>query len=243
MKSGKTIIQIIKNILELYIIVLLVIQVKNQCWMNVFLCITTIFLFRIPMILKNQFHLIVPLTIEIVLYLFVISAIILGEIIRFYLIIPHWDTILHMISGFVAASLGFSMLKKIIIQKELEKNTLMISILIISIASTIGLIWEFCEFSLDYYFQLDMQKDTIVTKISTINKNNSLMNITEITKTILNTKTNSISIENGYLDIGLIDTMKDLFVTILGAILFCYIYFIDKKQIIIGQFIIKKNRG
>ena len=55
--------------------------------------------------------------------------------------------------------------------------------------------------------------------------------INDIEKTQIYTKDGNITIiENGYLDIGIIDTMKDLFVNFIGAIVFSVIGFLYVKN-------------
>ena len=98
--------------------------------------------------------------------------------------------------------------------------------------------WEFFEFSADRYLSLDMQKDRVVEKISSTKLNdenkNEVVTINDIEKTIIYTKDNKqIVIENGYLELGIIDTMKDLFVNFIGAVVFSifgYLYVINREK-------------
>ena len=102
---------------------------------------------------------------------------------------------------------------------------------------TIGVLWEFFEFSMDWFFGLDMQKDTIINTINTVvldpTRSNKVVTITGITSTAVNGVDLGI---NGYLDIGLIDTMKDLFVTLIGALVFSFIGFFYVKNRGEGKF-------
>ena len=86
---------------------------------------------------------------------------------------------------------------------------------------TIGVLWEFFEFSADLFLRTDMQKDTILTSISSVLLNPEPVNvpirIQDITSTVVNGQNLGI---HGYLDIGLYDTMKDLFVNFIGAVVF-----------------------
>ena len=91
---------------------------------------------------------------------------------------------------------------------------------------TIGVLWEFFEYAADKFFMLDMQKDEIVTKISSVTLDETHSNkpvvIDDIAKTVLYNQDGVpiATIENGYLDIGINDTMKDLFVNFIGAVIF-----------------------
>ena len=104
---------------------------------------------------------------------------------------------------------------------------------------TIGVLWEFFEYGSDRYLRYDMQKDFIVNSISTValNKENANIpvKINGIDHTILyDADGNELAvIENGYLDIGIIDTMKDLFVNFIGAVAFSiigYVYIKDREK-------------
>ena len=93
---------------------------------------------------------------------------------------------------------------------------------------TIGVLWEFFECFMDQTFHTDMQKDTVIHAIYSValdpTRTNTPVGITGITGTFVNGKDLGVA---GYLDIGLLDTMKDLFVNFLGAVFFsvtCYFY-------------------
>ena len=80
-----------------------------------------------------------------------------------------------------------------------------------------------------------MQKDRIVSEISSVMLNKDNENIPIKVKDIERTEIYSkdgtaTTIENGYLDIGLIDTMKDLFVNFIGAIVFSIIGFLHVQN-------------
>ena len=239
--------------LNILIILCLLLQVINNNWSNVFLCILTLILFLIPSFLTKKLNIIVPTTLEIIVYIFIFSAEILGEVQNYFGIFNHWDTILHTINGFICAAIGLSLIN--ILNKN---NVLHISVtpifsflFAISFSMLVGIIWEFIEFSTDYYLNKDMQKDQIITKITSTKLNNSLkakkLSIDNINKTIIYTNNNIIIINNGYLYIGLIDTMKDLFVNFLGAIIFSILGYLCIKNKgnykLINSFILKLKKG
>ena len=101
---------------------------------------------------------------------------------------------------------------------------------------TIGVLWEFFEYSGDKIVMTDMQKDTLVRSVSTVyleeNNKNKAVILKNIGKTIIYDKENNIiaEIENGYLDIGLNDTIKDLMVNLVGATTFSVIGFFYIKN-------------
>lgn len=106
------------------------------------------------------------------------------------------------------------------------------SIVAFCFSMTIGVMWEFFEFFMDQFFMLDMQKDTVIHTISSVmldptNSNRPVM-IADIAEVTVNGQPLGI---DGYLDIGLIDTMKDLMVNFIGAVVFSTIgYFYIKYR-------------
>ena len=226
-------------ILRISVILVMVAQIMNRDWHNVMLCVLTLVLFTVPSFIEKNWHIDIPSTLEVIILLFIYSAEISGEIRSYYINIPGWDTVLHTITGFLSAAIGFSLVD--IINRN-ERTKLYLSPLYVAIGAfcfsmTIGVLWEFFEFSMDWFFGLDMQKDTIINTINTVvldpTRSNKVVTITGITSTAVNGVDLGI---NGYLDIGLIDTMKDLFVTLIGALVFSFIGFFYVKNRGEGKF-------
>ena len=226
-------------ILRISVILVMIAQIMNRDWHNVMLCVLTLVLFTVPSFIEKNWHIDIPSTLEVIILLFIYSAEISGEIRSYYINIPGWDTVLHTITGFLSAAIGFSLVD--IINRN-ERTKLYLSPLYVAIGAfcfsmTIGVLWEFFEFSMDWFFGLDMQKDTIINMINTVvidpTRSNKVVTITGITSTVVNGVDLGI---NGYLDIGLIDTMKDLFVTLIGALVFSFIGFFYVKNRGEGKF-------
>lgn len=206
-------------------------QIFMGNWNNVFLCGLTLVLFVIPAVIEKKLNLALPDALQVLILLFIYSAEILGEINEFYIVIPHWDTILHTLNGFLCAAVGFSTID-ILNQKEFFHATmspLFVALVAFCFSMTIGVMWEFFEFGADQILRYDMQKDVIVDTISTVKldpdgKNNAVV-ISDIEKTIIKSKDEigniqETVIEGGYLDLGIDDTMQDLIVNFIGAVVF-----------------------
>ena len=225
------------TILRLLVILCLIRELFIGNYHNVFLCVLTLILFVIPFFIADKFKITIPGLLEIIILLFIFSAEILGEIQNFYNIIPNWDTILHTLNGFLAAAIGFSLID---ILNRTDKIHIKLSPVFVALVSfcfamTVGVVWEFFEYAADSILNTDMQKDTIVTKISSVNLTNANAFdpgiIKDINKTVIYANDNPVTINDGYLDIGLIDTMEDLIVNFIGAIFFSTLgYFYIKKR-------------
>lgn len=227
-KRKLTINIIVYLILRFLVIVCMVEQSLKGNWHNVFMCFITLVLFTVPTIASKTFKITLPKTLEIIVYLFIFSAEILGEIQNFYGIFKHWDTMLHTLNGFISAAIGFSLID-ILNRTErfhIKMTPAFVALVSFCFSMTIGVLWEFGEFGVDRYLNKDTQKDRVVNSISSVALNKEGKNIPIIIKDInkteiySNNNQNIAIIENGYLDIGLIDTMKDLFVNFIGALVF-----------------------
>ena len=226
-------------VLRMLVLAMAILQFFNGDYENVFLCILTLLLLLAPAFIQVQFRIELPSVLEVIVLVFVFSAEILGEISSFYEIFPFWDTVLHTMNGFLAAAIGFSLVDLLnrSDRVKFELSPLYLAIVSFCFSMTIGVLWEFFECIMDSFFLLDMQKDTIVHDISTVmldpTGGNKITAIRGITDVIVVAGGKEIPLGlGGYLDIGLLDTMKDLFVNFIGAFVFS----------IIGYFYVK-NRG
>ena len=222
-------------VLRLLVIVMMILQIFNRNYENVFLCILTLLLLVMPSLVQVTMKIELPTTLEIIILVFVFAAEILGEIREFYIVFPFWDTVLHALNGFLAAAIGFSMVDLLNRSERMvfKLSPLFTAIVAFCFSMTIGVIWEFFEFGMDQILGFDMQKDTILHTIRSVMLDpaggNNVAQIGNITNVVVNGKDLGLG---GYLDIGLIDTMKDLMVNFVGAVIFS----------IIGYFYVK-NRG
>ena len=229
-------------VLRAAVLAVLVAELVAQRWSSVFTCLLTLLLFMIPSLVERRLKLEIPRVLEIVILLFIFAAEILGEIAEFYVRVAAWDAWLHTVNGFLMAAIGFGMIDLLNRSPRfhISLSPLFVAFVAFCFSMTIGVLWEFFEYFIDQVFIMDMQKDTVVQVISSValhpNGNNIPVIIHDITETTITGVTNGVAgetvIAGGYLDVGLHDTMKDMFVNCLGALVFS----------VIGAFYIR-NRG
>lgn len=221
--------------LRALVILIMILQIFNGNFENVFLCILTLILLIVPSFVQVNLKIELPTALEIIILLFIFAAEILGEIQAYYIKFPAWDTLLHTLNGFLMAAIGFALVD-ILNRNErfsIRLSPVFVAIVAFCFSMTIGVIWEFFEFGMDQIFHFDMQKDTIVHTISSVMLDPAGGNHPEVMENITDAAVNGQSLGlGGYLDIGLIDTMKDLLVNFAGAVVFS----------VIGYFYVK-NRG
>ena len=199
--------------LRLSVILVLVAQLFNRNFENVFLCVLVLFLFSMPTMLERRLSIELPDTLEI--------------------IILYWDTVLHTLNGFLCAAIGFSLLDLLNRQKKVtfQLSPLYLAVVAFCFSMTVGVVWEFFECAMDQLFFLDMQKDIIVHQIGSVKLDptggNTPVHLRDIVDVIVvqGDGTQTALGLGGYLDIGLLDTMMDLFVNFVGALVFSIIGF------------------
>ncbi|MFV0518498.1 MAG: hypothetical protein ACK5MV_13995 [Aminipila sp.] len=217
-------------ILRAMVIITMIAQILNGNYSNVFICILTLILFMVPSLIEKKLNIELPNTLEVIILLFIFAAEILGEIQEYYVLFDHWDDMLHTINGFLCAAIGFSLVD-ILNRSErihMDLSPLFVALVAFSFSMTVGVLWEFYEFTMDAFFGMDMQKDTWLTSFNSVSVNPNGANVP------IRVQVENISVNGeawpAYLDIGLIDTMNDLWVNFLGAITFSAIGLIYIKN-------------
>lgn len=231
-------------ILRLLVLITMVLQFLGGHFQNVFVCILTLVLLMLPSLIERKIRVELPDALQIIIMLFVFAAEILGEIQEFYVLVPHWDTVLHTINGFLFAAIGFSIVN---ILNENKRVSMTLSPAYMAVAAfcfsmTIGVLWEFFEWGMDCVFATDMQKDVVLQRISSVALHPDGRNIPVVFEDISDMAlifadgTQQTLHLGGYLDMGLQDTMKDLLVNLIGAIVFSVIGFFYIKSKGKGRF-------
>ena len=238
-------------ILRILVLLTFARQIMLGEWGNAILCLFSLILFLVPFFLESKFKISIPSVLEIIVLCFIFSAEILGEINNFYVRIPHFDTVLHTINGFICAGIGFALVDLLNENiKDIKLSPAFVSIVAFCFSMTVGVMWEVFEYSADQFLNFDMQKDILVSSISTVEmdktKTNKVISVNDINKTILYDENgNELAKFDGYLDIGINDTMKDLIVNFIGALcfsIFGYLYILNReKYTFVNNFIPTRN--
>ena len=211
---------------------------------SVFLCSLTLILMILPSIFTRRLSIELPTTLEIIILLFIFAAEILGELNSFYIRVPHWDTVLHTLNGFLCAAVGFALVDML---NRSDRFSFRLSphylaLVAFCFSMTVGVMWEFFEYGGDRFLGLDMQKDTVIHALRTVEldptRSNKVVAVRDIQEVILvhSDGTQQVLGLGGYLDVGLHDTMKDLIVNFIGAAVFSVIGFFYVKAKGQGKF-------
>ena len=221
-------------VLRLIVVTELVLSILRGEYESAFICLLVLILFVLPFFIQQNFGIQLPTTLEIIILLFIFAAEILGELEGYFITYPNWDTMLHTTTGFLSAATGFALIDILNRNSRIKfhLSPIYVALAAFCFSMTMGVLWEFFEFGMDRLFHLDMQKDTVVQSITSVmldpTNGNTPITIDGIHSVAVNG--NALGFD-GYLDIGLYDTMEDLFVNFIGAVTFSVIgYFYIKHR-------------
>ena len=223
---------IVYIVLRVIVVGVMIARLIDKDYNNVFLCLLTLVLFMIPSFMEGKLKIDVPNVLEVIILIFIFASEILGEIGEYFVNVTNWDVMLHTTTGFLAAAVGLSLVELLNGSRRvsMKLSPLFVALVAFCFSMTIGVLWEFFEFGMDHLFNMDMQKDTVIHTIRSVTLNpegkNIPVTVDNITSVVVNGKDLGIG---GYLDIGLIDTMKDLFVNFIGAVVFSVFGFFHTK--------------
>lgn len=226
-KAEKRIRIILLCILEAFTVFTVILLIKYKGYSRLPLAIGTIFILLAPLLIEWIFKckLILPLYIYTLLYAI---GPMLGQTYNLYYLTNWWDKLLHISGGVLIAILGIYICKRLL--KTHCNHLMLTAIFALCFSMAISMVWEFVEFSADMLLGTDMQDDSIVTEINSYSFGESLGEVgslDDIGSVIVNGKVLPFE---GYLDIGLIDTMADMLLETLGAVAAVLLYIIDKGK-------------
>lgn len=221
-------------VLRLIVLATLVSSVIRGEYESAFICLLVLVLFMLPFFIQQNFGIELPSTLEIIILLFIFAAEILGELECYFITFPYWDSMLHTTTGFLCAATGFALIDILNRNSRIkfELSPIYVALAAFCFSMTVGVLWEFFEFGMDRTFHMDMQKDTVVSSITSVMLDPTNKNIPVTIDGITSVTVNGQELGfGGYLDIGLYDTMADLFVNFIGAVVFSTIgYFYIKHR-------------
>lgn len=221
-------------VLRLMVLATLVSSVIRGEYESAFICLLVLVLFMLPFFIQQNFGIELPSTLEIIILLFIFAAEILGELECYFITFPYWDSMLHTTTGFLCAATGFALIDILNRNSRIkfELSPIYVALAAFCFSMTVGVLWEFFEFGMDRLFHMDMQKDTVVNSITSVMLDPTNKNIPVTIDGITSVTVNGQELGfGGYLDIGLYDTMADLFVNFIGAVVFSTIgYFYIKHR-------------
>jgi len=193
----------------------LLIYLVDGEWTATFICLFNLLLFfLVDYVQKNIMY---SDKFKLLIYIFLFGSLVGGEVYNLYSEIWFFDIVLHLFSSFIVSGLFVYVFRLF----KCNINRFLFIICIFCFAMMIASLWEITEFSIDRLFDKDMQKDTVITEVNSMLLSND-------GKSVVKKKIDSMIIGdytiNGYLDIGLYDTMEDMICAVFGSLLFIILY-------------------
>lgn len=222
---------------EIFAFFTIIMLLANQQYDRLLLGIATPFMILGPLFVEQLFR--CKMSLPVYLFgLFYALGPALGHCHNLYYTVPWWDKMLHISGGVMFAFFGLFLFEKFV-DKD-KKRVIMSAVFALCFSMAIAVLWEFCEFGADTFLGKDMQDDTVITHINSylldegIGVAGSIENIEEV---IINGTTLPVQ---GYIDIGLIDSMLDMLLETAGAIGVTVVYILRRGRF--TPFTLKNNR-
>lgn len=205
----------ILNLIKVVVLIHLLSNIINGLWTATFICLFSLIILLISDFIQNKLK--YNNVFALLIYTFLTSSLIGGEIYNLYVKIWYYDIIMHTLSSFIVSGLLYYLLKIL----NIKIITTITVLFIFSFAMMIASLWEITEFTIDRVFNSDMQKDTIITEIKS-------KLLSKEGKYVIKKKINKMKIGDdtvdGYLDIGLYDTIDDMICATCGSIIFIVMF-------------------
>lgn len=188
------------------------------------LAFATLLLAALPMLMEKLLHCRISLPVYIFALAYAVGPM-LGHCWKLYYTVPVWDKLLHISGGVMFAILGAYVFDLLAKNKELPVAR---TIFALCFSMAIAVLWEFCEFGADTFLGMDMQDDTVIHSLTSYLLGESL-GVTGSIENIESVVVNGVALP-GYIDIGLIDSMLDMLLETLGAMVTCLMLWINRGK-------------
>lgn len=154
--------------------------------------------------LEKRLDIHLPKALLLTIMLFVVATIVIGDAYGQYERFWWWDDVLHSLSGIITALVGFLLVYFFNARYNMRLSPTFVATFAFTFAITMGVVWEIVEFTFDVLFHTDMQRWDLPAKAMLIGK--------------------------PYQGSGLRDTMSDLIVACIGALIASTVAYFSYKN-------------
>ena len=150
-------------VLQAILIVEVIVAVWNQQWLAAVITIGIVLVTLGPFFLGKFFRVFIPPEFVLLTIAFVFASLFLGEIRGYYTRYWWWDIALHTCSGFLLGIIGFLLVHVLNETEDIDINMKpgFVALFAFVFSVGIGAIWEIFEFSMDSFFNMNMQKEML----------------------------------------------------------------------------------
>jgi hypothetical protein len=140
-----------------------------------------------------------------------LAALLLGEVFEMYDAVWWWDDMLHGLSGFVLGLIGLIAIYFFNARHTMAISPTFVAVFVFCFAIAMSTLWEVYEFAMDFFLMATMQQWDM--------------------------SSNAIVMGRDYQGMGLRDTMSDLIVACIGAVIAAIIsffaYLLDRQTVLL----------
>lgn len=209
---------------ELLAIGTIVFLVVSKQYSRLPLAFGTLGLVLLPAIMEKLFRCRLCLSVYIFALLYAVGPM-MGQCWNFYYTISWWDKLLHISGGVMFAIVGAYFFELLTKRKD---HFIGAAIFALCFSMAIAALWEFIEFGADRFLGMDMQDDLLVTHLTSYLLGEGI-GVTGSIENIQSVVVNGAQLP-GYIDIGLTDSMLDMMLESLGALVACLLILFDKGK-------------
>ena len=188
------------------------------------LTLATLLLVALPMLMEKLMHCRISLPVYIFALAYAIGPM-LGHCWKLYYTVSVWDKLLHISGGVMFAILGAYLFDLLAKNKGMP---VVRTIFALCFSIAIAVLWEFYEFGMDVFLGMDMQDDMVIHSLTSYLLGNA-MGVTGSIENIQSVVVNGVALP-GYIDIGLIDSMLDMLLETMGAMITCLMLWLHRGK-------------
>lgn len=189
------------------------------------MALLTMVLLCIPTLIEKYLSCRIALPVYLFLLVYAMGAL-LGDGYDLYHLTKWWDKAMHLSSGVIFAMFGVFLAGRL--NGGAETSLLLRTAFALCLSIAASAVWEIFEYVADLLFHSDMQNDTYITEINSYFLGDTLGIIGHI-ESIESVTVNGVEMA-GYIDIGLIDTMRDMIIETAGAVVYVAAYLFDRGR-------------
>lgn len=149
-------------LLQLAILVLVIVLLIKGFWLSAFAGSVIFVLTFVPAIFERQLSVHLPIEFTLLTTVFLYASFALGEVSDFYSRFWWWDLMLHSLSSLTIGIMGFLAIYVFHMTNRVQIAPIYIASMTFCLTVTMGTLWELFEFSMDWFFQLTMQKSGLI---------------------------------------------------------------------------------
>jgi len=205
--------------LELCCLVTMGVNLRRRRIILALACLANILLLILPVAMERAWGIHCTEAMRNFYYLFVFGSILVGTVWDVYYKTGNFDMLMHAAAGFLFAGVGYGIF--FLFHPDAEAHPMFLMIVAVSFSLALSLLWELFEAGMLFTFGMDMQRDAVLNSVATsyFTNQDAVSDVLHITATTVTGSFGSRTIPGAW-DMGFVDTVTDMLVETIGALVF-----------------------